>query len=62
MDSKELQEKWPMIKNKIQAQHPDLKDEDLNYEFGQESALLLRLQKKLGKTNEEINNWLSLMG
>ena len=44
MDSKVLQEKWPIIKNKIQEQHPDLKDEDLKYEFGQESALLLRLQ------------------
>ena len=62
MDNKELQEKWPVIKTKIKEQHPDLKDGDLEYEFGQESELLLRLQKKLGKTNEEINNWLSLMG
>ena len=62
MDSKALQEKWPVIKAKIQKQHPDLKDEDLEYKFGQESELLLRLQKKLGKTNEEINSWLSLMG
>ena len=62
MENKELQKKWPDIKAKIQQQHPELKDEDLKYEFGQESELLLRLQKKLGKTNEELKNWLSMMG
>jgi len=62
MDNKELQEKWPSLKEKIKDEHPDIKDEDLKYEFGQESELLLRLQKKLGKTNEEIRNWLSIIG
>ncbi len=62
MENKELQKKWPEIKNKIKEQHPELKDEDLEYHFGEESELLLRLQKKLGKTNEELKNWLSLMG
>ena len=62
MENKELQQKWPKIKTKIQQEHPDLKDEDLDYEFGKESELLLRLQEKLGKTNEEIRNWLSVLG
>ena len=62
MNDKELQEKWPILKTKIKAEHPDINDDDLKYEFGQESELLLRLQEKLGKTNEEIRNWLSIIG
>ena len=62
MEDKELQKKWPAIKEKIKEQHPDLADEDLHYEFGKESELLLRLQEKLGKTNREIKDWLSIMG
>lgn len=62
MDNKELREKWPEIKEKIKGQHPELKEEDLEYKFGQETELLLRLQKKLKKTNEQIRYWLSLFG
>jgi len=62
MNNTELQEKWPDIKSKIKEIHPDIKDEDLEYEFGQESELLLRLQEKLGKTDKEIRNWLSVLG
>ena len=62
MDSTELRQKWPTIKEKIKEQHPNLADEDLHYEFGKESELLLRLQEKLGKTNKEIKDWLSIMG
>lgn len=62
MDDKELQKKWPVLKDKIKELHPDLDDNDLHYEFGKESELLLRLQEKLGKTNKEIKDWLSIMG
>ena len=62
MDDIELREKWPIIKEKIKGQHPELEEDDLEYKFGQESELLLRLQKKLKKTNEQIRNWLSLFG
>ncbi len=62
MEDQELQKKWPEIKDKIKELHPDLADEDLHYEFGKESELLLRLQEKLGKTNKEIKDWLSIMG
>ncbi len=62
MDDKELQQKWPVIKEKIKELHPHITDEDLEYEFGKESELLLRLQKKLDKTNKEIRNWLSILG
>ncbi len=62
MEDKELREKWPVIKDKIKELHPDINDDDLHYEFGKESELLLRLQEKLGKTNKEIKDWLSIMG
>ena len=62
MDNNELREKWPVIKSKLREEHPHLTDEDLELEFGRESELLLKLQEKLGKTNKEIKDWLSLMG
>ena len=62
MDNKDLQAKWPAIKNKIKALHPDISESDLILEIGKEAELLKRLQTKLGKNSEEIRNWLSLMG
>ncbi len=62
MEDNELREKWPVIKSKIKELHPDIDDKDLYYELGKESELLLRLQEKLGKTNKEIKEWLSIMG
>ena len=62
MDTKELQQNWPDIKTRIQEQYPHLTEKDLLYEIGREADLLLRLQEKLGKTDKEIREWLSLMG
>ncbi len=62
MENNDLHNRWPDLKRRIQEQHPDLTDEDLNYEFGKESELFLRLQDKLQKNKDEIDNWLSLMG
>ena len=62
MENSELQRKWPDMKRKIQEEHPHLTDEDLHYEFGKESELFLRLQEKLKKNKDEIDNWLALMG
>ena len=62
MDSKELQEKWPEIKKRIKEEHPHITDSDLLCELGKEADLILSLQEKLGKTDKEIKNWLSLMG
>jgi hypothetical protein len=62
MKDKELREKWPAIKTKIQELHPEMSEEDLRLEIGKEAELLLRLQEKLRKNKDEIDNWLSVMG
>ena len=62
MDNKELREKWPVIKQHIQEQYPEMSEEDLKYEIGKQAELLRRLQEKLKKNRDEIDNWLSVMG
>jgi len=62
MENKELHDKWPLLRTKIMQEHPEFTEEELILELGKESELLLRIQAKLGKTNKEIRNWLSLLG
>jgi hypothetical protein len=62
MEDKELQAKWPMLKNKIKQQYPNLTEEQLVYEIGKEGELLKRLQSALAMNKKEIDNWLSLLG
>ena len=62
MNSKEFQEQWPSIKARLQTEYPHLSKEELVYEIGKEAELLHRLQEKLGKNKEEIDNWLKFMG
>ena len=51
---------WDEVKGKLKQKYASLTDDDLMYEEGQEQELLGRLQRKLGKTiddiKEEINN------
>ena len=62
IDDKEVQEKWPVIKQKLLQEHPQLTEEELKCEIGKEGEHLRMLQKKLGKNWTEIRNLLSLMG
>lgn len=65
MSSLELKIKgnWNQLKGKIKQQYADLTDDDLMYTEGKEDELLGKLQKKLGKTREEVENevdqWIS---
>lgn len=36
----------------------DLNDDDLQYEEGQDDEFLGKLQKKLGKTKEDVISWI----
>lgn len=45
---------WNHIKGRLKSQYGQLTDDDLVYVEGKEEELLGRLQKKLGKTKEEI--------
>lgn len=62
LDFADFSSRWPSLKEKIRAERPDVTDEDLEYELGQEVALILRLQKRTGKTEQEIFDWLHIMG
>jgi uncharacterized protein YjbJ (UPF0337 family) len=45
---------WNEIKGKLKQKYADLTDDDLTFAEGKEDELYGRLQKKLGKTKEEI--------
>ena len=58
MDRLEIKGKWNEWKGKIKQAHGNLTDDDLKYEEGKDDELLGRLQTKLGKTRDEVVNWL----
>ena len=45
---------WNVVKGKLKQKFGNLTDDDLSYSEGKHEELLGRLQKKLGKTQEEI--------
>jgi uncharacterized protein YjbJ (UPF0337 family) len=49
---------WNQTKGKIKQAYGDLNDDDLKYEEGKDDELLGRLQKKIGKTKEEVIKWI----
>lgn len=50
---------WDDVKGQLKQNYADLTDDDLMYVEGQEDELLGRLQRKLGKTKNEIVRLLS---
>lgn len=58
MDKLELKGSWNELKGKAKQAYGDLTDDDLTYEEGKEDELYGRLQKKTGKTREEVVEWL----
>ena len=49
---------WNQTKGKIKQAYGDLTDDDLKYEEGKDDELVGRLQKKVGKTKDEVIKWL----
>ena len=60
MESTKLKLKgnWNEIRGKAKQQYADLTDDDLRYEEGKDDEFIGRLQKKLGKTKDEVINWI----
>ena len=54
MNSTILQGDWNIIKGKLKQRYAELTEDDLTYVEGAEDELFGRLQRKLGKTKEEI--------
>jgi uncharacterized protein YjbJ (UPF0337 family) len=62
MDRLEFKGNWNEIKGKAKQQYGDLTDDDLKYEEGKEDEMVGRLQKKLGKTRDDVVQWLRSLG
>ena len=45
---------WNEVKGKLKQKYGELTDDDLAYAEGLEEELIGRLQKKLGKTKDEV--------
>ena len=46
------------IKGKMKKVYADLTDDDLKYEEGRDDEFVGRVQKKIGKTKEEVVRWI----
>lgn len=47
---------WNTVKGKLKQKYASLTDDDLLFEEGQEEELLGRLQRKLGKSMEDVKD------
>ena len=62
MDRLELKGKWKELTGKVKQANASLTDDDLQYEEGKDEELIGRIQTKLGKTREEVIDWLKSLG
>lgn len=54
MNTLKLKGTWNEAKGKLKQKYGELTDDDLTFAEGKEDELVGRLQKRLGKTKEEI--------
>lgn len=54
MDNLRIKGRWNEIKGKLKQAYGDLSDDDLTYVEGKEDELLGKLQKKTGKSKDEL--------
>ena len=54
-----LKGNWNELKGKAKKEYADLTDDDLLYEEGKDDEMVGRLQQKLGKTRQEVIDWLN---
>ena len=54
MDKLELINRWNDVKEKLKRRYQMLTDEDLMYRLGREGELIVRLQRKLGKSRADV--------
>jgi uncharacterized protein YjbJ (UPF0337 family) len=52
---------WNEIKGKLKQKYAQLTDDDLTFVEGKEDEVLGRLQQRLGKTSEEVQQEIALM-
>ena len=54
MNKLQMKGSWNEIKGKLKQSYGNLTDDDLAFAEGKDDELLGRLQKKLGKTKDEV--------
>ncbi|HYP04197.1 MAG TPA: CsbD family protein, partial [Cyanobium sp.] len=54
MNKLQFKGEWHELKGKLRQKFAELTDNDLDYTEGQEEEMLGHLQKKLGKSQQEI--------
>jgi uncharacterized protein YjbJ (UPF0337 family) len=57
MNKTEVKGNWNEMKGKLKQNFAELTDNDLMFEEGQKDEMLGNLQKKLGKTKEELESF-----
>lgn len=62
MDKLTLKGNWNELKGKMKQANADLTDDDLQYEEGKDDELLGRIQQKLGKTKDDVVEWIRSLG
>jgi uncharacterized protein YjbJ (UPF0337 family) len=61
MNKLQFKGKWHELKGKLRQRFADLTDNDVNYVEGQEEEFLGHLQKRLGKSQQEISEMLNTL-
>lgn len=59
MNTTEIKGNWNEIKGKLKQQYADLTDDDLMYEEGKEDEMYGKIQKRIGKSKDEITKWIA---
>jgi uncharacterized protein YjbJ (UPF0337 family) len=59
MDKLEIKGAWNETKGKIKKAYADLTDDDLLREEGKDDEMLGKLQKKTGKSRDELVKWIN---
>lgn len=62
MDELELRGRWNQLKGKAKQAHGDLTDDDVRWEEGKDEEFFGRMQTKLGKTKDEVVDWIRGLG
>jgi len=58
MNTDTLKGNWDITKGKLKQKYAQLTDDDLTYTEGKEDELLGRIQKRTGRSREEITTYL----
>jgi len=61
MGNLKIKGNWNVIKGKLKQKYADLTDDDLKYTEGKGDELLGKLQKKTGKSKDELSSEINKM-